>query len=67
MVRINKIGKHFGLKCELCELLQAENKLTNTVSETWVVGLVVSYNLVTGVQVNWQEMVKKNSLEFLGF
>ncbi|NWH39910.1 CBS synthase, partial [Chloropsis hardwickii] len=37
MVRINKIGKHFGLKCELCELLQAENKLTNTVSEIWVV------------------------------
>ncbi|NWW12518.1 CBS synthase, partial [Oreocharis arfaki] len=28
LVRINKIGKHFGLKCELCELLQAENKLT---------------------------------------
>ncbi|NWT55756.1 CBS synthase, partial [Erythrocercus mccallii] len=37
LVRINKIGKHFGLKCELCELLQAQNKLTNTVSETWVV------------------------------
>ncbi|NWR00857.1 CBS synthase, partial [Paradoxornis webbianus] len=36
LVRINKIGKHFGLKCELCELLQAQNKLTNTVSETWV-------------------------------
>ncbi|NXH46997.1 CBS synthase, partial [Dicaeum eximium] len=35
MVRINKIGKHFGLKCELCELLQAEDKLTNPVSETW--------------------------------
>ncbi|NXT62753.1 CBS synthase, partial [Chaetops frenatus] len=35
MVRINKIGKHFGLKCELCELLQAENKLTNTVSQAW--------------------------------
>ncbi|NXA91350.1 CBS synthase, partial [Melanocharis versteri] len=30
LVRINKIGKHFGLKCELCELLQAEDKLTNT-------------------------------------
>ncbi|NXR99606.1 CBS synthase, partial [Oxylabes madagascariensis] len=30
LVRINKIGKHFGLKCELCELLQAENKLTST-------------------------------------
>ncbi|NXQ66309.1 CBS synthase, partial [Quiscalus mexicanus] len=27
LVRINKIGKHFGLKCELCELVQAENKL----------------------------------------
>ncbi|NWS29618.1 CBS synthase, partial [Polioptila caerulea] len=36
LVRINKIGKHFGLKCELCELLQAENKLTNTVSGAWV-------------------------------
>ncbi|NXR40718.1 CBS synthase, partial [Zosterops hypoxanthus] len=36
LVRINKIGKHFGLKCELCELLQAQDKLANTVSETWV-------------------------------
>ncbi|NXE42557.1 CBS synthase, partial [Ptilorrhoa leucosticta] len=35
LVRINKIGKHFGLKCELCELLQGENKLTNTVPEAW--------------------------------
>ncbi|NXQ07693.1 CBS synthase, partial [Vidua macroura] len=32
LVRINKIGKHFGLKCELCELLQAENKLQRLIS-----------------------------------
>ncbi|NWW76244.1 CBS synthase, partial [Climacteris rufus] len=30
LVRINKIGKHFGLKCELCELLQAQDKITDT-------------------------------------
>ncbi|NXM51123.1 CBS synthase, partial [Gymnorhina tibicen] len=26
LVRINKIGKHFGLKCELCELLQTQGQ-----------------------------------------
>ncbi|NWR31764.1 CBS synthase, partial [Tachuris rubrigastra] len=36
LVRINKIGKHFGLKCELCEYCCTQKiQLTNTVSETW--------------------------------
>ncbi|NXR73512.1 CBS synthase, partial [Pycnonotus jocosus] len=48
LVRINKIGKHFGLKCELCELLQAQNKLTNTASETWVVWVTSGEALMKG-------------------
>ncbi|NXC12115.1 CBS synthase, partial [Corythaeola cristata] len=35
MVRINKIGKQYGLKCELCEY-HCRQKIRNTVSETWV-------------------------------
>lgn len=37
MVRINKIGKQYGLKCELCEYCCRQKiKIRNTVSETWV-------------------------------
>ncbi|NXE10206.1 CBS synthase, partial [Lophotis ruficrista] len=37
LVRINKIGKHFGLKCELCEYCCGQKiKIRNAVSETWV-------------------------------
>ncbi|NWQ98502.1 CBS synthase, partial [Burhinus bistriatus] len=38
LVRINKIGKQYGLKCELCEYCcRQKMKIRNTVSETWVV------------------------------
>ncbi|NXX04623.1 CBS synthase, partial [Larus smithsonianus] len=38
LVRINKIGKQYGLKCELCEYFCKQKiKIRNTVSETWVV------------------------------
>ncbi|NXY89222.1 CBS synthase, partial [Alcedo cyanopectus] len=37
LVRINKIGKQYGLKCELCEYCcRQKTKPRNTVSETWV-------------------------------
>ncbi|NWW20157.1 CBS synthase, partial [Falcunculus frontatus] len=58
LVRINKIGKHFGLKCELCELLQAENKLTNTVSETWVVVVRLCLPLLAGIGLALAAAVK---------
>ncbi|NXH83647.1 CBS synthase, partial [Edolisoma coerulescens] len=58
LVRINKIGKHFGLKCELCELLQAENKLTNTVSETWVVLVMLCMPLLAGIGLALAAAVK---------
>ncbi|NXL47878.1 CBS synthase, partial [Podilymbus podiceps] len=36
LVRINKIGKQYGLKCELCEYCYRQKiKVRNTVSETW--------------------------------
>ncbi|NXG59715.1 CBS synthase, partial [Hemiprocne comata] len=39
LVRINKIGKQYGLKCELCEYCCRQKiKETNTVSETWHCG-----------------------------
>ncbi|NXK47977.1 CBS synthase, partial [Chauna torquata] len=38
LVRINKIGKHFGLKCELCEYYcRQETEMKNAVLETWAV------------------------------
>ncbi|NWR79794.1 CBS synthase, partial [Centropus unirufus] len=38
LVRINKIGKQYGLKCELCEYYYRQKiKTRNAVSETWVV------------------------------
>ncbi|NXN65295.1 CBS synthase, partial [Himantopus himantopus] len=38
LVRINKIGKQYGLKCELCEYFCRQKiKIRNTVSETRVV------------------------------
>ncbi|NXW95724.1 CBS synthase, partial [Alopecoenas beccarii] len=38
LVRINKIGKQYGLKCELCEYCCRQKiRIRNTISETWVV------------------------------
>ncbi|NXC73383.1 CBS synthase, partial [Anhinga anhinga] len=38
LVRINKIGKQYGLKCELCKYCCRQKiKIRNTVSETWAV------------------------------
>ncbi|NXD55177.1 CBS synthase, partial [Corvus moneduloides] len=58
LVRINKIGKHFGLKCELCELLQAENKLTNTVSEAWAALVRLCLPLLAGIGLALAAAVK---------
>ncbi|NWY16596.1 CBS synthase, partial [Aphelocoma coerulescens] len=58
LVRINKIGKHFGLKCELCELLQAENKLTNTVSEAWAALVRLCVPLLAGIGLALAAAVK---------
>ncbi|NXT57339.1 CBS synthase, partial [Pluvianellus socialis] len=39
LVRINKIGKQYGLKCELCEYCWRQNiEIRNTVSEAWHCG-----------------------------
>lgn len=35
-MRINKIGKHFGLKCELCEYYCRQEAETRNAGEFWL-------------------------------
>ncbi|NXJ66657.1 CBS synthase, partial [Rostratula benghalensis] len=38
LVRINKLGKQYGLKCELCEYFCRQKiKIRSTISDTWVI------------------------------
>ncbi|NXL63277.1 CBS synthase, partial [Chordeiles acutipennis] len=47
LVRINKIGKKYGLKCELCEYCCRQKiKIRNTVPETWHCGFCSLWLLI---------------------